>query len=54
METVEFKAKARSSKDEAKDKGLVDDTGVEDEDDAANLEVQLHMLDFDSTLSMSS
>lgn len=28
METVEFKAKARGSKDKAKDKGFVDDTGV--------------------------
>lgn len=54
METVEFRAKARGSKDKAKDKGFVDDTGVWDEVDAANLEVQLHMLDFDSTFSMSS
>jgi hypothetical protein len=41
-------------KQKAKGKGFVDDTGAEDDDDAANLKVQLHMLDFDPTLSMSS
>jgi len=52
MKTIEFKIKARGFKDKIRAKRFVDDTGVEN--DTVNLEIQLHMLDFDSFLSVFS